>query len=152
MKWAYMWWPKERTKWSGIQMPFENWNFCKPDLFPAFEYWTSLVFRSILSQINRQFWGCFKMTLQLPSESRTPEYWIVWVSGIQMVKSHDLADHSNTKHFGPWTGFFQSGFQTIIWILDHSTTGHKFTIWIPDLSGIQMVTVFESPLYLVLKY
>ena len=29
---------------------------------------------------------------------RTPA---VWVSGIQMVKSHDLGDHLNTGHFGP---------------------------------------------------
>ena len=26
---------------------------------------------------------------------------LVWVSGIQTVKSHDLADHLNTRHFGP---------------------------------------------------
>ena len=35
-------------------------------------------------------------------------------TSIQMVKSRDLADHSNTGHFGPQTGFFQSGFQTTI--------------------------------------
>ena len=38
------------------------------------------------------------------------------MSGIQMVKSRDLADHSNTRHFRPQTGFFQSGFQTAILI------------------------------------
>ena len=46
--------------------------------------------------------------LQQPSEYRTPEYQIhlytgqrtVWVSGIQMVKSHDLADH--TGNFWVW--------------------------------------------------
>ena len=37
--------------------------------------------------------------------------------------------------------FFQSHFQTTIWILDHLTTGHKSTIQIPDWSGIQMATV-----------
>ena len=37
-----------------------------------------------------------------------------------MLKSPDLADHSNTKHFGPSTGFFQLGFQTTI------------SIWQPD--------------------
>ena len=29
------------------------------------------------------------------------EYGIVWVSGIQMIKSRDLADHLYTRHFGP---------------------------------------------------
>ena len=29
------------------------------------------------------------------------EYWTVWVSSIQMVKSRDLAAHLNTGHFGP---------------------------------------------------
>ena len=29
------------------------------------------------------------------------EYRTLWVSSIQMVMSHDLADHSNTGHFGP---------------------------------------------------
>ena len=56
------------------------------------------------------------------------EYRTVWLSDIQMVKSRDLADHSNTGHFGPWTGFFQYGFQTTIWIPDHLTAGHKSTI------------------------
>ena len=37
--------------------------------------------------------------------------------------------------------FFQSDFQTTIQTQDHLTTGHKTTIWIPDLSSIQMVTV-----------
>ena len=64
----------------------------------------------------------------------------VWVFSIQMAKSHDLVDHSNRGQFGPLTGFFQSGFQTTIWIPDHLTTGHKSTIQILDYSGIQMVT------------
>ena len=37
---------------------------------------------------------------------------------------------------------FLSDFQTNIWIPDHLTTGHIWTIRIPDFSGIQMVTVF----------
>ena len=38
-------------------------------------------------------------------------------------------------------GFFKSSFQTTIWILDHLTTVHKSTIWIPDWSRIQIVPV-----------
>ena len=38
------------------------------------------------------------------------EYWILWVSGIQTVKSRDLAHHSNTSHFGPEIDIFQSSF------------------------------------------
>ena len=34
--------------------------------------------------------------------------------------------------FWTQTRFFQSSFQTTIWIPDHLTTWHKFTIWIPD--------------------
>ena len=64
------------------------------------------------------------------------EYQTVWVPGIQMNKSRDLADHSNYGHFGPSTGFFQSGFQITIWIPDHLTMGHKSTIWIPDYSQV----------------
>ena len=37
----------------------------------------------------------------VPYEYRTPEYWTVWVSGNQMVKSRDLEDHWITGHFGP---------------------------------------------------
>ena len=29
-----------------------------------------------------------------------------WMSSLQMKKSHDLADHSITRHFGPLIGFF----------------------------------------------
>ena len=49
------------------------------------------------------------------------EYQTVWVSGIDMVQSRDLADHSNT---GFWTlnRLFQSGFQTTICIPDHLHT------------------------------
>ena len=47
----------------------------------------------------------------------------------------------NTGHFGPLTGFFQSGFQTPF------QKPHKSTIWIPNCSGIQMVTVHQSIKY-----
>ena len=50
-----------------------------------------------------------------------------FVSGIQMVKSHDLEDHSNTSHFGPLTGFFIPPFE-------YQT---------PILSGIQMNWIFK---------
>ena len=33
------------------------------------------------------------------------------MSGIQLVKSHDLADHWNTQHFGPLTDFFSLVFR-----------------------------------------
>ena len=49
-----------------------------------------------------------------------------------MVKSHDLADHSNTGHFGTSKGFVESGFQTTIQIPDRLTNGRKSTIRIPD--------------------
>ena len=51
-----------------------------------------------------------------------------WVSGIQMVKSHDLADHSNTGHFGPLTGFSPVRFSDHHSIPDRLTTRHKSTI------------------------
>ena len=51
---------------------------------------------------------------QQPSEYRTPEYQTVWVSGIQMVKSCDMADHSDTQDFGLLTGFFCLYFQATI--------------------------------------
>ena len=51
----------------------------------------------------------------------------VWVSGIQMVTSYDLEDHSNTGHFRPRSGFFQFSFQIPFWIPEPFTTGHKFT-------------------------
>ena len=53
----------------------------------------------------------FTVTFTVTSEYLTPDYWTVWVSGIQMVKSCDLADHSKTGHFGPKTGFFSPVFR-----------------------------------------
>ena len=56
------------------------------------------------------------------------EYWTVRVSSTQIVNSRDLADHLNTGHFEPFTGFFQLGFQTTIQIPGYLlATGHKFT-------------------------
>ena len=69
------------------------------------------------------------VTIWIPDSS---EYWTVWVSSFQMVKSRDLADYSNTGHFGPLAHFVQSILKTTIWIPDHLTTGHKSTIWIPN--------------------
>ena len=59
------------------------------------------------------------------------------MSSIKMVKTHDLDDHLNTRPIEALTGYIQ----TTIWKPDHLTTKHKSTIWIPDSSGIQMVTV-----------
>ena len=40
--------------------------------------------------------------IQFPgTQISSSEFWAVLVSGIQKVKSCDLADHSNTRHFGP---------------------------------------------------
>ena len=39
------------------------------------------------------------------------EYRTVWVSGILIVKSCDLVEHSNSGHFGLFTGFFSSVFR-----------------------------------------
>ena len=49
----------------------------------------------------------------------------------------DVLDHEQA---------FLSSFQTTVRIPDHSTTRHKPTIQIMDLSGIQMVTVYFIPL------
>ena len=49
--------------------------------------------------------------IQQPSEYQTPEYRTLWVSGIQMLKAHDLAELSNTGRFGPLTGFFGPAFR-----------------------------------------
>ena len=67
-------------------------------------------------------------------------------SGFQMVRSRDLADLSNITHFRPQNRPFLSGSQTPIQNTDHVQTRHVWTIWIPDMSGIQMVTlsVFTS--------
>ena len=69
-------------------------------------------------------YGCaytppIQVTIQLTvnidySNHLNTEYQTVWVSSIQMVKSCDLADHLKMEHFGQYTGFFQSGFQTAI--------------------------------------
>ena len=37
-----------------------------------------------------------------------------------MTKSHDLEEHLNSRYFGPYSGFFRSGFRTNIWILKTS--------------------------------
>ena len=52
------------------------------------------------------------------------------------------------KYWTFWTinRLFQLGLQTTIWIPDHLTTGQKYTIWKPDLPGIQMVCVYYSEL------
>ena len=51
----------------------------------------------------------------------------VCLSGIQMVKGCDLADHSDTGHFGPITGFFSPFF----------TPPFKYwTIWQPDTNQL----------------
>ena len=39
--------------------------------------------------------------VQQPSEYPTPEYRTVWWSSPQLLKSHDLANHSNIGHIGP---------------------------------------------------
>ena len=39
------------------------------------------------------------------------EHRTVWVTSIQLVKSGDLKDHSNTRHFGPQTGFSSQVFR-----------------------------------------
>ena len=49
----------------------------------------------------------FTVNIQWLSEYRT-----VWVCGIQMVNSHDLADYLNTGHFGPQAGFFSLVFRS----------------------------------------
>ena len=61
-----------------------------------------------------------------------------------MIKSIDLADHLTTGLCWPQIGLLQSGIQTPIWITDHLTTGHKYTIWILDKSGNPNVTVSDS--------
>ena len=59
------------------------------------------------------------VTIWIPNTwlSDSSEYWTEWLSGFQMVKSHDLADHLNTRHFGPWTDFLS------LFSDHHSNTG-----------------------------
>ena len=56
--------------------------------------------------------GCFCTFMD------SSEYQTVKVSGIQMVRSCDLVDHSNTGHFGPLMGFFSVRFSD-----HHSNSG-----------------------------
>ena len=49
----------------------------------------------------------FNRTMETETNTVTiwiPNTWLLDSSGIQMVKSHDLADHSNTGQFWPLTG------------------------------------------------
>ena len=74
-----------------------------------------------------------QIKLLVTSEHST--FWTFVLSGFQMVWSCDQADHLNTGHFRPEKSNFLSG---------DSTTGQVWTIWIQDLSGIQIVTVLLS--------
>ena len=61
------------------------------------------------------------------------------------IQIPDILDHKTES---------LSCFQTIIRNLYHSTTGHVWNIWIPDLSVIQMVTVvsYSDPHFLIFRF
>ena len=54
--------------------------------------------------------------------------------GIQMLKSHNLADHLNTENFGPLTGFLQFSFQNTGPFDNHTQIYHLNTrlVWYSD--------------------
>ena len=62
-------------------------------------------------------------------------HFFVQFSNGRIIQKLDILDHK--------TDIFLSSFQTTIWKSDQLMTWHVWTIWISDLSGIQMVVVFS---------
>ena len=120
-----------------------------------------------ISSIN--YVSCFSMkyectvTICMP-DTRIPdssEYRTNWMSGFWLVWVHrhqnnglpfkNLTFSSSFWKFwvhrcrnAIWKPYFFVWISNGIWKPDHSTTGHIWTIWQPDLSDIRMPTVLEE--------
>ena len=102
--------------------------------------WEAMIFCNVGCLCNYALY-VITVTIWIPDSS---EYRTVWLSGIQMVKSRDLADYSNT---GQWT------FWTISRVFFSSVFRPPFeyrTVWQPDTNlpfEYQTSAVFRWLLY-----